>query len=170
MQTRRRAAAVLAGVLVFLALTAEDGCGNGDGKHETPRRPGAGGVQPPAPAKPGAAQPAPVQGDPSAHNEQPGELDLHVEWSGERSPACEWSINRPGVGQQCTDLGISQHEDGEWLGLWEHTVTAKAGDVVFLSAEGARGTKWIKCAYFWKGAYHSLPDSGTRCGGTATLN
>jgi hypothetical protein len=124
--------------------------------------------------EPGGQQPAPVQGDPSAHNTQPGELDLHVEWESEnrKTPACEWSINKPGVGGPCANMATPHQVDGKgnYIGLWEHTTTAKSGDVVFLSAEGNTGTKWVECAVSWKGKYRSLGAAGQkRCGGVYTL-
>lgn len=121
------------------------------------------------------AQPAPVQGDPSAHNTQPGELDLHVEWESENRllPACTWGLNSPaGADQPCANVAKPHQADGKgnYIGLWEHTVSAKSGDVVVLSAEGNRGTVWVECAISWKGKYHSLGAAGQkRCGGTYTL-
>lgn len=154
-----------------LALAACEPEGGGGGTAPAKPKPPAGGAQQP---QPGAQQPAPVQGDPNAHNKQPGELDLHVEWTSEnnKTPACEWSLNAPGLGHPCEGLQKGVQEPGvlDYIGFWEYSMTAQAGDVVFLSAQGNRGNKSIECAYFWKGAYHPFPSSGNRCGGTATLN
>jgi hypothetical protein len=177
MQTRRRAATILAGVLVFMALTAEEGCAPSDGSSKPepkPPAPAAGAQH----ADPGAAQPAPVQGDPSAHNTQPGELDLSIEWASEnkKTPACEWSLNAPGVGQPCANMATPEKAvpNGLYLGLWEHTVStsAKAGDVVFLTARGNIGSNWVKCYAYWKGQQHAFPfdDGRKQCGGTWTLS
>lgn len=155
------------GLAVMLALTACQPEAGGAHPHQNPP---AGGAHH---AEPGNAQPAPAPGDPGAHNTQPGEVDLHVEWASEnkKTPACEWSMNAPGKGHPCESLREAHQEAPgmDYLGLWEYTTTGKAGDVVFLSAQGNIGTKWIKCSVFWKGAYHGLPDAGKRCGGTYTL-
>lgn len=155
-----------------MALTACDH-EQSSGDHPKQKPNANGGAHQPQ-AGGGANQPAPVQGDPSAHNTQPGEVDLHVEWASEnkKTPACEWSMNAPGQGHPCEALHEGQQEEpGEdYFGLWEYTTTGKAGDVVWLSAQGNIGTKWIRCAVFWKGAYHTLTASGKRCGGTYTLS
>jgi hypothetical protein len=160
------------GVALSLLLSMS-GCDPAqDGKHSTPQKPRAGNAPPPV--NPGHAQPAPVQGDPSAHNTQPGEIDLSVEWASEnkRTPACEWSLNAPGQGHVCENLkeGKQESPGEDYFGLWEYTWTGKPGDVVFLTAQGNFGNKWIKCFIYWKGAPHELPAAGNHCGGTYTLS
>lgn len=168
----KRQIVVLAAVLALLALGAADCEPEKGGSTQRQPNPPAAGQQPKAGN--GAQQPAPVQGDPSAHNTQPGEVDLHVEWGSEnrKTPACEWSINAPGHGHVCENMERPEQVDGkgDYLGLWEYETTGKAGDVVWLSAQGNIGNKWINCSVAWKGKYHPLPSSGNRCGGTFTLN
>lgn len=164
---RRALVAVLAALALLLGACEPEG-----GQPSTERRPGA--PQAHTPPAGGGQQPAPVQGDPGAHNTDPGELDLHVEWISQnrKTPACEWSLNAPGRGHVCENMQPGVQEPGvvDYIGLWEYETMAKAGDVVWISAQGNIGNKSITCAYHWKGVYHELPSSGNRCGGTATLS
>lgn len=172
----KRTIPTLVAILALLAVSAE-GCPDEGGSSSKPEKPPA----VPAPAKGdgggGGAQPAPVQGDPSAHNTQPGELDVSIEWASEnkKTPLCEWSLNAPGVGQPCANIATPERAvpNGLYLGLWDHlaSTTAKAGDVVYLSARGNIGSNWIKCYAHWKGAMHTFPfdDAHKSCGGTWTL-
>lgn len=162
----RRSLLILAVVLPLLGA-----CDPVDtNKHNAPPKPPAGKAA--APANPGGAQPAPVQGDPSAHNTQPGEVDLHVEWASENSQTivCEWSKNAPGQGHPCENMSKGHKEGQDYLGLWEYETTGKAGDVIFIAAQGTGAVKWVKCSVAWKGAYHEISGSGNRCAGTYTLS
>jgi hypothetical protein len=164
--------------LLLIPALAIGGCDpEPTGGHPQPKKNAGQAQQPPA-VDPGAAQPAPVQGDPSAHNTQPGELDLYVEWSSQNrsKPSCEWSINKPGVGTPCANIRDPQQfqSTGRYNGLWGTTVTAKSGDVVFLTAQGNAGTEWIQCRVEWKGKEINVgvggyEVAGRHCGGTLKL-